>query len=317
MFKKLSYLARNDRQSVIIIILVIIIAILLIILAGMRSGENKETEQNATQPMTAKDYRGVKAEGYYETEEGQKAELFAFDPNDADSIALARLGLSPRIIQNIYKYRSKGGVFRRTEDFAKLYGLTAGQYRQLAPYIRISDDYRPASEVYGSSERPSFSGGGVTFDDEQHYAQRVNVTPEDSMAHPVKVRQNETINVSTADTTQLCRIPGVGRYFARQVFNYRDRLGGFTSKQQLLEIEGFPESALQHITIDTQAIRKLNINTASNEQLRRHPYIDFRMARDIINYRKTNGPFHNVDELRNARIFGEKRLQALIPYFTF
>ena len=77
---------------------------------------------------------------YYATE-SQKVERFPFDPNTADSTQLLRLGLQPWQVRNIYKYRAKGGIYRQKEDFARLYGLTVKQYRELEPYIRISNDY--------------------------------------------------------------------------------------------------------------------------------------------------------------------------------
>ena len=78
----------------------------------------------------------------YATEEAP-VETFPFDPNTADSTQLLRLGLAPWQVRAIYHYRAKGGVFRRPSDFARLYGLTAKQYRELEPYIRISADYLP------------------------------------------------------------------------------------------------------------------------------------------------------------------------------
>ena len=69
--------------------------------------------------------------------EVRRPELFPFDPNTADSTALLRLGLQPWQVRNIYKCRARGGVYSRPEDFARLYGLTAGQYRRLPQGIRI------------------------------------------------------------------------------------------------------------------------------------------------------------------------------------
>ena len=69
------------------------------------------------------------------------AERFAFDPNTADSTQLLRLGLKPWQVRSIYRYRAKGGVFSEPADFARVYGLTLKQYRELEPYIRIGRDY--------------------------------------------------------------------------------------------------------------------------------------------------------------------------------
>ena len=51
-------------------------------------------------------------------------ETFPFDPNTADSSQLIRLGLQSWQVRNIYKYRARGGVYRKKEVFARLYGLT-------------------------------------------------------------------------------------------------------------------------------------------------------------------------------------------------
>ena len=74
----------------------------------------------------------------------KSVKLVVFDPNTADSTTLLSLGLQRWQVRNIYRYRRAGGIYRRKEDFARLYGLTAGQYRQLEPYIRIGADYQPA-----------------------------------------------------------------------------------------------------------------------------------------------------------------------------
>ena len=89
---------------------------------GMKSPIQHET-------MGARQYYRVDAE---------QAERFLFDPNTADSTQLLRLGLKPWQVRNIYKYRAHGGIYRTPEDFARLYGLTVKQYRELEPFFRLS-----------------------------------------------------------------------------------------------------------------------------------------------------------------------------------
>lgn len=320
-------MVKNDRQTVLILLLVVLIVLILFIIAG---GGRKEKEKKDGYGQygnnRTESYAGKKAEAYYDTGDGTKAELFTFDPNTADSTALLRLGLSPRIVRNIYRYRGKGGVFSHPEDFAKLWGLTAGQYRKLLPYIRIGEDYRPASEVYGRATHYDNNNGGnhsLSYNQGNAYAGTGDTTKSShnakvaQSAYPQKLRSGETMDINSADTTALARIPGIGRYFARQIARYRDRLGGYVSKEQLAEIDGFPESALPYININGSAIRKIRINTATNEQLRKHPYIDFRQARDILDYRRLRGRIRNLDDLRATRAFTDNMLQKLAPYIDF
>jgi len=50
--------------------------------------------------------------------------LFTFDPNTIDSAAFVRLGLKPFVASNILKYRKRGGLYRTSDDFARVYGIS-------------------------------------------------------------------------------------------------------------------------------------------------------------------------------------------------
>ena len=60
--------------------------------------------------------------------------------------------------------------------------------------------------------------------------------------------------------------------------------------------------------------RPVDINTASPDQLEQLPGIGPVFAKRIIEYRKTSGPFRNVDELMAVKGIGEKRMEKLRKY---
>ena len=218
-------------------------------------------------------------------------ELFYFDPNTADRDQLIRLGLQEWQVRNICKYRAKGGIYRSKEDFAYVYGLTVGQYRRLAPYIRISDEYSEKETTEIKSEKPT--------------------------AYTPKLRKGEQLNINASDTTQLKTIPGIGSYYARQTMRYREQLGGFVSKQQLQEIENFPEEAIQYIHIDKDNIQKLNVNKMSLARLKRHPYINYYQARAITDYRRLHGEIKDIKELKLLKEFTEFDINRIEPYIEY
>lgn len=228
-------------------------------------------------------------------------ERFAFDPNTADSTALLRLGLSRWQVRAIYRYRNKGGVFRQPSDFARLYGLTQRQYRELVPYIRISDDYRPAAEL--------FAGRAVRIEEK--------AVERDTMTYPRKLSPGERICLSQADTSLLKRVPGIGSYFARRIVAYRSQLGGFVSVEQLAEIEDFPLSAMAYFTLGEPRFQPLAVNSLTLSQLRRHPYLNFYQARAIVDYRRLHGRLHGMAELRMMPDFTPDDLKRLEPYLNF
>ena len=63
--------------------------------------------------------------------------LFSFNPNTISKDSLVLLGFSPKQAQSILNYRSKGGTFRKVEDFKKLYVVDSACYKRLAPYILL------------------------------------------------------------------------------------------------------------------------------------------------------------------------------------
>lgn len=290
---------RND--SIIILVCLIAIAAFLI---GKKVGSKEDYTEVVPEDTVAfqsnwgrgERHSASRAHIYYNVEE-QKAERFAFDPNTADSTQLLRLGLRPFIVRNIYKYRAKGGRFRKPEDFARMYGLGKEEYKSLEPYIRISSDYQPASSLISETEKSS--------------------TPKDSLRYPVKLSVGEHIALNTADTTMLKRVPGIGSGYARAIVNYRNRLGGYVDVNQLLDIKGIPPEALQYIVLGNSDVKKLDINHLSLNQLKQHPYLNFYQARALVESRRLHGPLRSAADLRLISDFTEADIKRLIPYLQF
>lgn len=225
-------------------------------------------------------------------------ERFPFDPNTADSTQLLRLGLQPWQVRNIYRYRSRGGIYRRKEDFARLYGLTVKQYRELAPYIHISKDYQPAATLFAGKQQHE------TFE-------------RDTVQYPVKIKDGEYIVLNTADTTQLKQVPGIGSFYAGEIIRHGKWLGGYVSVDQLDEIDGFPSESKKYFIIKDAHPVKVNINKMTLQQLRRHPYINYFQAKTITDYRRLHGPISSLDELRLSDDFTPEAIERLRPYVEY
>lgn len=295
MIREFFYLQKSDRRVVLTLLAVMVVALGIIFLTGgERDGETASGDSLALRQNSKK-----QSNTYYYVAP-KKVERFAFDPNTADSTQLLRLGLQPWQVRNIYKYRAAGGIYREPKDFAKLYGLTVKQYRELEPYIHISSDYLPASTLV---ERKQASQSVVRDSSQHHY--------------PVKIRETEQVVLNTADTTTLKTIPGIGPYFARKIVQYGQRLGGYVSIDQLDEIEGFPQEAKHYLVINQPQTQKLNVNRMTLDELKRHPYINFFQAKAITDYRRLHGPLHSLNELRLSKDFPPEAIKRLLPYVAY
>lgn len=225
--------------------------------------------------------------------------LVTFDPNSADSTVLLGLGLPEWTVRSIYKYRAKGGVFSTPEDFGRMNGITVGLYRKLKPYISISDEFKPASEVIGPR----------IYNNE--------TSKRDTTLYPTKLSANERISINDADTNALKRVPGLGSYYAKRIVDLRNSYGGFISLEQLLDIKGLPETALQYFSVPDGEVKKININKATFVQLQSHPYIGYFRAKVISDYRRLKGKISSLGQLSLLKGFGDKEIQYLEPYIEF
>lgn len=301
---------RNDRRVAIAAVCVGVLALVGIWIGGENpptSTQGDEETRDSSYSRESRLSRGSRetrdsSNSYYAVE-GRAVERFPFDPNTADSTQLLRLGLQPWQVRNIYKYRAKGGIYRQKEDFAKLYGLTVKQYRELEPYIRISSDYQPAAILVETRESR-----------DSRYS---SDTRDSSLRYPVKIKENEHVVLNTADTTQLRTVPGIGTYYAKEIVRHGQWLGGYVSVDQLDEIEGFPQESKKYFVIQGASPKKLNVNKLDLQQLRKHPYINYYQAKTILDYRRLHGKITSLDDLRLSKDFPPEAIHRLEPYVEF
>lgn len=307
--KEFFYFQKSDRQVLLVLLGVLVVLALLFWRLGAppptevdrltqaQSDSASNRFDAASRVRTRNPYYTYSAGNYQQ--QGQIAiERFPFDPNTADSTQLLRLGLRPWQVRNIYKYRASGGIYRRPSDFARLYGLTAKEYRELEPFIRISSDYLPAAEVYGQSVH-------------------TEKLPRDSFNRPQKLGLHETIELNQSDTTQLKKVPGIGSAYAKAIFNYGKRLGGYYSVEQIRDLEYIPEEVIAYLRVDHPQLKKLNLNKLTLSQLRKHPYISYYQAKAVVDYRRLRGPLKSLNDLQLLKDFTPHAIQRLEPYVEF
>lgn len=217
--------------------------------------------------------------------------LAPFDPNLAEQEELEQLGLSARTARSIINYRSKGGKYRYKEDLAKIYTLDSTDYIRLRPYIQLPE--RPANfEPYKQKKkkrRPKFDRLEINSANEQ-------------------------------DWQELC---GIGPGYARRIVKFRKALGGFHKIEQVAELYGLPDSTYQKIKGKLHCrphnIKKINLNTATEEELKSHPYLNWKQAKAIVRWREEQEPFDGPHVLQTFFEFddGSGNYERLLPYLSW
>jgi len=137
---------------------------------------------------------------------------------------------------------------------------------------------------------------------------------------PKKRKIKQVVNLNRADTTELKSLAGIGSYYANKIIIYRAKLGGFYYKEQLLEVYGVKQEILDQnlelILIDTTLIQKININTASKDDLKLHPYIKWNVANSIVLYRANHGKYKKIEDVQKSILINDELYEKIKGYLT-
>jgi len=146
---------------------------------------------------------------------------FGFDPNKLDEAGFTQMGLSSAVIQNIIRYRSKGGRFKEANDFRKISGLQKSDADILVPYINIE-----------TTKQQTQVDNTVPINDEY---------VED--AKPVLKK----LDINTATVEELKELPGIGDVLSKRIVKFRNAVNGFKSLEDIKKTYGLSDSVYQVI----------------------------------------------------------------------
>ena len=181
----------------------------------------------------------------------QKLEFF--NPNLADQDLFEQLGFSEKTIKIIFNYRNKGGSFYKKTDLLKIYGMDSLLYQQVEPYILL--DVR-------NSKLSTDSFKVKTVKEKPNYIAKEQVLI--------------SIDINQANLEEWKKINGVGNYYAQKILAYREKLGGFSSIDQIEETYGLKDSVFQVIKSQLKwspIYRSIPINKITASDLSKHPYL--------------------------------------------
>jgi DNA uptake protein ComE-like DNA-binding protein len=298
MWKDFFYFTRSERRG----IMVLIILIVIVITIGVLFSKYQEKKEIADTIFFQKEYddfhislhERIQKPVSHSLKEQKEIVLTPFDPNTADSVTFFRLGLSSRTVSNIFRYRAKGGVFKKPDDFKKIYGLTPEQYAELFPYILIkkSSDKKKANTFIAKQVEKPFST-------------------------VYKYPKGTVIDLNQADTIELKKIPGIGKGIAKAIVNYRKRLGGFYSVNQLEDIHLSTTQFAEWFHVEDNNTIRINLNKVNIEHLRAHPYFNYYQAKVIVEYRQKKELLKSLKQLTLYEEFTEKDFERMEHYACF
>lgn len=190
------------------------------------------------------------------------------------------------------KFERKDGAFRY-ERFEKKEGVPR--------YENGARRYENNARRFGDGS-PRFKNDGSRF---EKYERKPPLT---------------ALDINTADTVLWDRLPGIGPVLAKRIVLFRERLGGFYSIGQVGETYGLADSVFVKIQpflqLGNVSLRKIDLNETDEKSLADHPYIDTKLARTIIRYRNSHGPFSSVEGLKAVALVDEVIYRKLEKYLV-
>ena len=251
--------------------------------------------------------------------------------SEVPRVSFTKLKEAHKELVAIKKEKKKSKKRNSTSKFKKLTQKLDPNEFLLDDWMRMGLSKKQADIVL------NFSVRGLKSNDD---LKKIFVFPEklfylikDSLVYPVqkdyqlsKDRFEEkpilklVVEINSATQVDLEKIPGIGPYFADKIIEYRIKLGGFVSKNQLLEIWKFDAEKLssidKYIILDDSFITKINVNSISFDDLKDHPYFSYKVANSIVKMREVSGSYENVNEIGKSMLINEELLDKLTPYIS-
>ena len=218
-------------------------------------------------------------------------ELFYFDPNTLSAEGWKKLGVKDKTIQTIQKYLAKGGKFYKPEDISKIWGLQKADANRMIPFVKIAAEKKQEK----------------TYTNVNEYA-------------PLKKEAKPLVDINTADTTAFIALPFIAGKLANRIITFRDKLGGFYSINQVGETFGLRDSVFQiiksRLVITNATVKQININKATADEMKTHPYIRYAIANAIVQYRTQHGNFSSIADIKKIVLVTDDIFIKLAPYLT-
>ncbi len=126
------------------------------------------------------------------------------------------------------------------------------------------------------------------------------------------------VDLNLADSAAFDALPGIGGWFASKMIEHRKALGGYSYKEQLMDIYRFDQEkydALSDlVTVSVDNVTPYPLWTLPADSLRLHPYIkDSETAHAIVLFRENNPAGQlTVESLVSAGIISSENAQKLI-----
>jgi competence ComEA-like helix-hairpin-helix protein len=232
-------------------------------------------------------------------EKAKPKELFSFNPNTATKAELSLLGLNPKQVHQIINFKEKVTDFKTKKDFAKIYAIDSLTYQTLEAYIDLPDSIKVELPYKTAYKEPS----------------------NKQIKKKYKAPKPVVVDLNTAKEEEIQAIKGIGPAFSKRIVKYRNALGGFVSKKQLLEVYGIDDELMSkiesQILIKASKVELIKVNFESAKEIEKHPYFSKALAKELVKNRSFNGRYKDLNDLKKRLKIDTELSNKIKDYIRF
>ncbi len=279
--------SKRSRRAVLIFTATMLVLVLLPRMYYLFAAPQKFTFSQT--PFQKQQYKGYEFKKHEKRVYDRKKSKFSipsakFDPNTYSASDWMILGMSQKQAEIIVKFGKHG--FYSDEDLKKVFVISDKFFDVIKDSL-----FYPAKPAYEKFERKSYEPKAIA-----------------------------KVEINTASEEELMTVRGIGGFFAKNIVKRRNELGGFRDAAQLLEVWKFDQEKLDgiapFITIDASLVKQINVNTATAEELKTHPYISWNVANSIVKMRTQIGSYKKLEDLKKSVLVTEELFEKLKPYLV-
>ncbi|PNQ73703.1 competence protein ComEA [Hanstruepera neustonica] len=225
--------------------------------------------------------------------ENSKPKIYPFNPNYITDYKGYTLGMSSEEIDRLLAFRAKDQWVNSAEEFQQVTQVSDSLLEIISPYFKFPE--------WVTNPKVNKSYNSKTYDN----------TPK---------TYNQKIDLNQATASQLQSVYGVGEKLSANIIKYRNQFdGGFASDVELQEVYGLKREVIENITnrftVKTpRSIQRINLNTATRDQLVTIKYIDYEIAHSIIEERTLREGFKSLDDLTKVKGFPLNKIEIIKLY---
>ena len=215
-----------------------------------------------------------------------------FNPNFITDFKGYRLGMCLEEIDRLLAFRKTNRFVNSAQEFQDVTKVSDSLLEIISPYFKfpdwVSKKDRSHSEFFKSAKKESMA----------------------------------IIDINEATAEDLEKIYGIGQGLSSRILKERAKYGGFVSMDQLEDVWGLSAEVIaslqQRFTVkELPDYQRININTATINELTKLPYFKYALARNIVAYRSMNGQFKTIEDLTKISAFPVDRIKIIALYLDF